>query len=461
MLRLDNVHRAIITGAFALAAAAPSATHAQDTTTSRDSITLRIERMQHRLDSLERASQLQQQRLMELDERTAGGAPTTTRQADSTGQRTLASTRGIYGKPFVRRFGSGTAVGGYVDIEFRRSFTDRTQAFDQRRMVPFLFAEITDRLHFGTEIEFEHGPALENADGEAEGAGEVKVEFATLDYQLKEALNLRGGVILSPLGRFNLTHDSPINELTDRPLVARQVIPGTLSEAGFGLFGTLYPTARSLVTYEAYAVNGFDAALGIPEDGRLPVRDAGGKRGDVDNAPINFVGRLAVSPFLGLEVAASAHAGQYGGYGDARPAAGTTRNATIWALDATLNRGRFDILGEYARLHVDLADSVRALSVAPGREGFYVQGNLHFGQGWIVPRATSAFTAVTRYDFVNYQLGGGTPDRQRAATVGLNWRPVPDAAFKADVRWDWTSAAAGTGYGPAAKRLALSMATYF
>lgn len=395
---------------------------------------------------------------MELDERTAAGV-VAARPADSTMQRTIASTRGIYGKPFVRRFGSGTAVGGYVDVEYRYNLTGKTGSFDQRRMVPFLFAEITDRLHFGTEIEFEHGPALENADGEAEGAGEIKIEFATLDYRFHEALNLRGGVLLSPIGRFNLTHDSPINELTDRPLMARQVIPSTLSEAGVGFFGTLYPGERSLVGYEAYVVNGFDAVLGEPEDGRLPIRDAGGKRGDVENAPMNFVGRMAVSPFLGLEVAASAHTGPYGGYGDAKPA--STRNATIWALDATFNRGRFDLLGEYARLNVGLADSLKTAGVAPGREGYYLQANVHFGHGWLSPRPTSSFTAATRYDFVDYQRRGGVEDRQRAITAGLNWRPVPDAAIKADLRWDWTTAATGSGYGPSTKRVALSMATYF
>ena len=398
---------------------------------------------------------------MELDERTAAGLPARPRAPADTGARRASSTPGIYGKPFVRRFGSGTAVGGYVDLEFRHSLSDRVAAFDQRRLVPFLFAEITDRLHFGTEIEFEHGPALENADGEAEGAGEIKIEFATIDYQFREALNLRGGVLLSPLGRFNLTHDSPVNELTDRPLVALQVIPTTLSEAGLGFFGTLYPSERSLLSYEAYAVNGFDAVLGEPEEGRLPIRDASGKRGDVANAPINFVGRMAFSPFLGLEVGASAHVGPYGGYGDARPSPRSTHNASIWALDATLNRGPVDILGEYARLNVSLSDAARALGTAPGREGLYVQGNLHFGQGWLPPAATSSFTAAVRYDFVNYQLGGGTTDRQRALTLGVNWRPVADAAFKTDVRWDWVTAAGGGSYGPAAKRLAFSVATYF
>ena len=57
------------------------------------------------------------------------------------------------------------------------------------------------------------------------------------DFRLSEALNFRGGVILSPLGSFNLLHDSPLNDLTARPVVSRQIIPSTLSEAGMGFFG--------------------------------------------------------------------------------------------------------------------------------------------------------------------------------------------------------------------------------
>ena len=51
-------------------------------------------------------------------------------------------------------------------------------------------------------------------------------------------LNYRGGIILSPLGKFNLVHDSPLQDLTERPMVSRFIIPTTLSESGMGFFGT-------------------------------------------------------------------------------------------------------------------------------------------------------------------------------------------------------------------------------
>ena len=421
-----------------------------------DTVLAKLDRMQRQIDSLRRAAERTTDRLVALDER-ASVAPAP-RTAGDTARRAIPSSQGIYGKPFVRRFGSGTSVGGYVDLEFAHDFTSGERSFDQHRLVPFLYSEITDRLHFGTEIEFEHGVQIENANGEAEGAGEIAVEFATLDYRFREALNLRAGVILSPLGRFNLVHDSPINELTDRPLVARQVIPSTLSEAGVGFFGTLYPTSTSLVSYELYAVNGFNAALGEPgANGRLPIRDAAGKRGDIEGrAPIDLVGRLTLSPMLGLELGVSGHAGAYGNDLNAE----ASRNASIWAFDATLNRGPFDLLGEYARLTVDLDPAVQGPTVGDGREGYYLQGNYHFGQGWLSPRTTSSFTGVLRYDWVDYNRGVAG-DEVRRATVGLNWRPVPEAAFKSELQFGSGKAPGATSFDGGNRRMVFSIASYF
>ena len=45
-----------------------------------------------------------------------------------------------------------------------------------------------------------------------------------------------------PVGKFNLLHDSPLNDLVDRPMVWRMIIPSTWFEAGAGIYGTLYPS---------------------------------------------------------------------------------------------------------------------------------------------------------------------------------------------------------------------------
>ncbi len=457
--------RTFLTSLFAavVAFSAPAAVASAQQPAAGDSLTHQLQRMQRQLDSLRRVAERQEERLMNLDER-AAVAPRAA-GADTT-HRPTSATPGIYGKPFVRRFGSGTAVGGYVSTEFRSEYVQslgaRRSVFDQHRLVPFIFSEITDRLHFGTEIEFEHGTKLEVDDGEAEGSGELNVEFATLDYRFLEALNLRAGVILSPLGRFNLTHDDPVNELTDRPLVSRQVIPGTLSETGVGFFGTLYPSERSLLTYEAYVVNGFTDELVELGAGarRLNVREAAGTRGAGNSATKNFVGRVGFSPMLGLELGASAHTGEYGEGVEPAGEAEEDRHATIVALDWSWRRGPFEIVGEAARLRADLSDSLSAAGVSDGSQGWYLQGNWRFGQGWLVPKPTSTFTGVARWDQVDY-AAGVTGDEQRRFSLGLNWRPIGDAAFKGEYQWNWTTPAGTTTRGPAQRRLLFSLASYF
>ncbi|GAC1515952.1 MAG: hypothetical protein NVS1B4_08590 [Gemmatimonadaceae bacterium] len=477
--RLRWIQISVLT--FAVALGGRRAT-AQDAMPGRDSLVLHLVRLQRQVDSLRRTVERQGERLIELDERAVAATPTPAqRAAPDSARRTLASARGIYGKPFVRRYGAGTVLGGYVDVAYRNEIEAHRSAFDQQRLVPFIFSEITDRLHFGTEIEFEHGPRIEVEDGRAAGNGEINIEFATLDYRFRESLNLRGGVVLAPVGRFNLMHDSPINELTDRPLVDVLVIPSTLSEAGVGVYGTVYPTARSLVSYELYLANGFrDNAVTFTDRGRfaaVALRDARGERGDDNNFAKSIVGRVVVSPVLGMEIGLSGHRGKYatpgtrvitfprvpGTPGDTTITLRYSGNerVTIGALDAAWQRGPFDFQGEYARVAVDLPQGmIDARPSAATMDGSYVQGAYHFGHGHLEPRATSVFTGVARYDRVALDRERSGNIRERLS-VGLNWRPIPDAAIKGDFQWNWDTPDGAGRRAAAERRVVLSMASYF
>lgn len=421
-------------------------------TTPQDSIAAELARLRREVETLKATAARQDERLIELDER---GAPAASPSAKDSAKRNITSTRGIYGKPFVTKLGSHTALGGYVDFEYRNNIDKNTSVFDQYRLIPFIFSEITDKLHFGTEIEFEHATKIEVEDGEASGGGEIAVEFATLDYTISEAFNVRGGVLLSPLGRFNLVHDSPINELTDRPLMHREIIPTTLSEPGFGFFGTVYPSDRSLLSYEAYLVNGFTGGI-IGDDG-VRVRDGRSIADAENNNAKSFVGRLAFSPFLGLEVGASAHTGVYSAKGDGF---GGDERLTISAVDATYQHGPFELLGEFALLNADLPAALRTAGVSDTQSGLYVQTNVHFGSGLISPKATSVFTGVLRFDRVDFARNASGDTRERF-TVGVNWRPVGEAVLKADFQWNWATAAGTSSRKTGDRALRLSMASYF
>jgi hypothetical protein len=317
------------------------------------------------------------------------------------GSQRPASPGGIYDKPYITKSGRGTAIGGYIDHEL--IWNDKKKTFDQHRFIPFIHASVSDRIHVTAEIEFEHGGLVK---GTGESDGEVKLEFATIDISFAEYLNYRAGVILSPLGRFNLIHDSPLNDLTNRPLVNRQIIPTTLSEAGMGFFGTIYPTQAALVGYEIYLVNGFGGAT------EASIRSGRGSQKQDNNEEKSVVGRLNYSPLIGVDLGASLHWGAYDDDGD--------DNLTIAALDGSVNRGPWEVRGEFARASVDGA-------AAEDRFGYYAQAAYHFLPGLLPQFPNSIFTATFRYDFIDLDVSEET-----RYTLGINLRPEEDTVIKLD-----------------------------
>lgn len=366
-------------------------------------------------------------------------------------EETTTPNSPIYQKPYITRFGRGAAVGGYMDHEFIMAPSGAT--FDQHRYIPFIYTSVTDYLHVSAEIEFEHGGFVA---GDEETDGEIKIEYAVTDLTITEALNFRGGLILAPLGAFNLYHDSPLNDLTSRPLVDRDIIPTTLSESGAGFFGSIYPNDVWTVSYEVYAVNGFNESVIVDvndaESIDLRVREGRGSARSDNNNHRSVVGRLHVSPRLGLDLGASAHHGAYDDEGD--------QNLTIAAFDGRFRTGPLELLGEYAMASADVDGVAGIERIGDSQQGFYAQAGFHFLNGAIERFPESVWTAVGRYDWVDYDsdLDG---DDSRIGTVGLNFRPIEDAAFKFDVAWRWNRGEGSSDWGDSMRTGFLSLATYF
>jgi len=364
----------------------------------------------------------------------------------------------IYAKPFLSA--PKATVGGYADVMYnnlsRQNLDNPSRnSFGQQRMVPFIYADITDHIKFATEIEMERGGP--NAPQGTPSDGSMQIEFAQLDYLIHEAINLRAGILLMPIGKFNLLHDSPLNDLVDRPMVSRIIIPSTWFEAGAGIYGTLYPTSLSKIDYELYAVNGMSQTAGGITD--LGVRNARGSvsRDRDDNKAI--VGRVAFSPMLGIEVAGSGYHGAY------KPSAGTTDAGTIniVALDWTLQRGPFEVIGESAwtRISNNNATGVTSRGIGPaGMHGYYIQGNYHFMPDFLKQWApshftdASTFTAVVRWEHVDTDTDNrtkanalGNQRELERLTLGLNFRPIEDTVFKFD--WQFNTQKSAQGIVPA------------
>lgn len=367
---------------------------------------------------------------------------------------------GITDKPYLKNFAGGIALGGYMDHEF--FMTGKTSTFTQHRFIPFIFAQPVDYIHVTTEIEFEYGGFVKS--GSATGAdtdndgeinsisnsttdGEIKLEYAFMDWIISDAFSVRGGVLLTPLGKFNLIHDSPLNDLTNRPIVSRNLLPTTLSESGMGIFGSFYPQDW-VIGYELYVVNGFNQKI-IDGSKSLRVRGGRGSQKTDNNENKALAGRVSVSPALGVDMGISGHHGKYDNLGE--------NNLTIGALDLDFQRGPLQFIGEGALVSADVPVGS---PTAESQMGLYAQVGYHFGFGAIRRYPDGVFTGVVRWDRVDYDTDRDGDDEQMA-TVGLNMRPVEGTVVKADYSWGWKRGVGGTTWSTPNKLFSFSLATYF
>ena len=353
---------------------------------------------------------------------------------------------GIADKPFITTLAGRTSLGGYTEAVFlyeREAGVTHEMTFEPRRLNLFTYSALSDRVTFFSEIEIE------------EGGEELRIETAVVDFVISEAFALRGGILLSPLSKFNLSHDTPRNELNDRPLVATDLIGVTLSEPGMGLFGSLYPFEQLRLTYELYAVNGYNDGL-INESAltRIPA----GKPGlgaDNNNRPA-VVGRIAAN--LGkIDFGVSAHNGSYNVFEVDGRKVDEARSLRIVAMDAEWQWRDLNLRGEFAAAEIEIPNSLSAI-YADQQRGFYAQAAQRFGKGWFTLLPASYWTGVVRLDQVDFDsdLEG---DSHTRLSVGLNFRPIPDTVFKLDYHRDWLRDRFDTKVDAAG--ILFGMATYF
>jgi hypothetical protein len=356
----------------------------------------------------------------------AQGARAEERVTDKRGEIAGPISQGVYSKPFWRKMGQGTYVGGYADFEYR-SKQDGKQKFESIRVVPFIYGDIAPGIRFATEIEFEHGGATSGT-----SKGDAKLEFAFMDYDLLgETLGVRGGIVLIPLGKFNLIHDSPINDLNDRPQVSRLVLPSTFFEPGAGLFGSAYPVGTLKLDYQFYLTQGFNGGKGTAGNvkiststGLRDARSAVNGNGD-NNENIAYTGRVGISPSLGSELGFSFHTGTWDDKG---------QNAlNVFALDWGFQWKFLEFLGEYGNAQIQ-RDSTTHTSVPDRMDGYYAQLNAHFLED--VLRKGSIFTGVLRWDHTDLDILNKTSaDESNASqrlTLGINFRPIEQTVLKID-----------------------------
>jgi hypothetical protein len=100
---------------------------------------------------------------------------------------------------------SGISLGGYGEFLFEQRSGD-TERFDALRVVTYVGYKFNPNWLFNSEIEIEHGTTSASS-GTTSGEGYLSAEFAYIDYLHSEALNARGGLVLTPMGLINDMHE--------------------------------------------------------------------------------------------------------------------------------------------------------------------------------------------------------------------------------------------------------------
>ena len=101
----------------------------------------------------------------------------------------------------------GLSLGGYGEANFSAIVSDkegRDNIADALRAVIYLGYKFNDWIVLNSEYEFEHGTTG--------SGGSASVEFMTLDFLLHDAVNVKVGLLLTPMGFINEIH-----EPTSRP----------------------------------------------------------------------------------------------------------------------------------------------------------------------------------------------------------------------------------------------------
>jgi hypothetical protein len=273
----------------------------------------------------------------------------------------------------------------------------------------------------------------------------VEIEQAYLDGLLGRRLNLRGGLIIMPVGIINVYHEPPTFNGVDRPDVDTFVIPSTWREPGFGIFGEL----REGLRYQLYVVNGFDANGFTAESA---IREGHQEAQLARARDFGAVARLDWEPRLGTDVGVSGYFATSGAGRDQELPASVGRVPIGLAeLDFRTRRGGFTaraeaavlFIGDAGALNTALAagtpEQMAAVPVASQSRGGYLETAYDMLR-LVAPGSLHSVTLFGRYDYADTQAvvpAGFTalPQfRRQTGTLGLVWRPRPQIALKLDAR---------------------------
>ena len=321
----------------------------------------------------------------------------------------------------VNKF-KGVIVGGYVQVDYNQPEGDNGN-LDVHRLVMLLGYKFNDKVQFITEIEYEH-------------VKELYVEQAFLQYTIADNVNLRGGLMLVPMGIVNEYHEPTTFNGVERPNVDKSIVPSTWREIGLGVTGKIDNVS---LRYQAYVFNGFASVNGEKVLGGSNGLRNGRQKGaeSTINTP-NLSAKVDYYGVSGLRLGLSGYIGHSQAEDDVQELEGADVGISIVGLDARYINRRFSARGQYIQAKLSDTDKYNILydtNLGSELKGWYAEAAYN-----LLPigkeQKLDAFIRYEQYDTHAATMDAGITRNleynRNEWTTGLSYHIAQGAVVKAD-----------------------------
>lgn len=327
-------------------------------------------------------------------------------------------------------YGSAVTVGAYGEMLYNQPEGDNGE-IDVQRLVLLLGYRFTDKVQFFTEIELEH-------------VNEVFVEQAFVNYNVANNVNVRGGLMLVPMGIVNEYHEPTTFNGVERPAMDNAIVPTTWRELGVGVSGRFNDISLG---YQAYIYNGFKSTESDGEGGLSGfLKGSNGLRGGRQKGIKSTIDSPTLSTKFdyygipGLRLGLSGYFGKTQAADNIETIDGANIGISMIGLDARYAYQRFTARGQFIR--ASLSDTEQ-YNNATGRDlgsalqGFYIEG----GYNLLPTNKKQKLFAFCRYEKFDTHADTDGALQQNAAydrtdvTTGLSYHIAPGVVFKGDYQF--------------------------
>ncbi len=319
----------------------------------------------------------------------------------------------------------GVTVGGYAQVDYNQP-EGANGKMDVHRMVMLLGYKFSDEVQFVTEIEYEH-------------VKEVYIEQAFLNYSISDNFNVRGGLMLVPMGIVNEYHEPTTYNGVERPNVDKSIVPTTWREIGVGVTGKF---DNASLRYQAYIFNGFASVNGSKVLGGSNGLRNGRQKGaeSTINTP-NLSAKIDYYGIQGLRLGLSGYFGRTQAADDIQDIDGADVGISMYGLDARYINKRFTARGQLIQAVLKDTDDYNNLNGANlGSElkGWYAE----VAYNLLPLDKEQKLDAFLRYE--KYDTHAATKDagitrnlgyNRNEWVTGLSYHIAPGAVVKADYQF--------------------------